>query len=534
MKIKPLFFLLLLFQFSGYSQQDAWVYFSDKPDVDFYFANPLQMLSQRSLDRRSVQNIPLDEKDVPVHPEYVTGLTQSPGITVMAVSKWLNAAHVRGEVADISALASLTYVSAVDFADNSLDASNRVRPQIPHSQRTQQVQQTQADFPYGGSANQIQMLNGQLLHQQDFTGSGMQIAVIDAGFPGVDSAAPFQRLHDNNLILGGYNFVNNSTDFYVGGNHGTYVLSTLGGYAENQLVGTAPDASYYLLVSEDVSSENPVEESYWAEAAEMADSLGVDVITTSLGYRPFDNPAYSYTYADMDGQTTFISRAAEIAFTRGMIVVVSAGNSGGSDDPHIWAPSDAEHVLSIGAVDATENYAGFSSTGPSADGRIKPDMAAQGQASTVSGTDGTIFTLNGTSFAAPILAGMITCFWQAAPDKTNQEIVDLVKQSCDQFASPDYLKGYGIPDFGQALALSVNQILASRIHPYPNPVSTSFYFDLPANASGHLKLYNNLGQLVFEKEVSNNPIDVSGLSSAMYFYQLQTSDQRINGKLIKQ
>ncbi|RYG49062.1 MAG: T9SS type A sorting domain-containing protein [Chitinophagaceae bacterium] len=533
MKFKSFVVLLFLIGAAGYGQQDAWVYFQDKPDAAFFLSNPLEMLSQRALDRRVSQNIALDEKDVPVHENYISGLQQSAGITVMAVSKWLNAAHVRGEAAQIAALTNLTYVASIDFADNVLDApGSRLRPEVP----TARQQQAQVTYPYGASANQVQMLNGHLLHEQNLTGTGIWIAVLDAGFPGVDSSAPFQRLRDNGLILGGYDFVSGSENFYAGGNHGTVVLSTMGAYVEDQLIGTAPDASYYLFVTEDVTSENPVEESYWAEAAERADSLGVNIITSSLGYRSFDNPAYNYTYAGMDGQTTFVTRAAEVAFSRGMVVVASAGNSGASGDPHIMAPSDGAHVLCIGAVDSAENYAGFSSTGPSADGRIKPDVVAKGSGATVSGVSGTVSTLSGTSFSCPIIAGMVACLWQALPDKTNQQIIDFVRQSADQFAMPDALKGYGVPDFQLALqqALSSPETAIPSVSFYPNPASASIRFTLAEDDSGELHVKNSLGQDVLSEVIGNSPIDIGFLASGIYFYELKTKTGISTGKILKQ
>ncbi|MBF6608118.1 MAG: peptidase S8, partial [Flavobacterium sp.] len=285
---KYLSLFALFFLASAGAQEDAWIYFNDKPQAAFYLDNPLEMLSQRSLDRRTTQNIPLDFFDVPIEQSYIDQVAAT-AVTVMAKSKWLNAVHVRGVAADIYPLANLSFVASIDFADNALDSSDLSAISTSMAARPAAVQ---ADFQYGNSANQIEMLNGHLLHQQDFTGDGKIIAIMDAGFPQVDAAQPFQRLWDNGLILGGYNFVDGNNNIYSGNNHGTLVLSTMGGYAPNQLVGTAPDASYYLFITEDINSETPVEESYWVEAAEMADSLGVDVINTSLGYMYFDNPAY--------------------------------------------------------------------------------------------------------------------------------------------------------------------------------------------------------------------------------------------------
>lgn len=528
---------LVLSSFAGLAQQDAWVYFTGKPNAQQYLDNPLQMLSQRALDRRANQNIPLDSKDVPVHESYSAAIAAAPGITVMAKSKWLNALHIRGTQNDINALLALDFVLRIDFANKALNVAGKktIQPLVGIVNKTQE---TAANFNYGTSSNQIQMLNGQLLHQQGYTGSGKIIAVLDAGFPGVNTAQPFQRLLNNNQILGGYDFVNRNENVFTGNSHGTMVLSTMGGYKENSLVGTAPDASYYLFITENAASENPVEESLWVEAAEMADSLGVDVINTSLGYNNYDNPAYSYTYADMNGTTSFIARGADIAFSRGMIVVVSAGNDGSTAWHYIATPADAFNVLTVGAVTATENYAAFSSVGPTADGRIKPDVMAQGQAAVVSGTTGTIATNNGTSFSGPIIAGMVASLWQALPTKTNAEIVQIIRQSSDRFTAPNNQYGYGIPDFAQALSttLTIADSALESFVAYPNPVDAILYFKLPVTTDkATLTLYNSLGQMIAQKEINaeHPSIAVGNLNTGIYFYSLAAANGTRTGKISK-
>lgn len=533
---KQLLLLLLVFTAVCSAQQDAWVYFTDKPDADYYFENPLEMLSQRALDRRAAQGIELDELDVPIHQEYIDGVTAATGITVMAKSKWLNALHVRGELIDIAALTSLEFVDSIEYADKSLN--NPGRPAI--ASRQQQVNKTldvQADFDYGMSTTQIQMLNGHVLHQQDYTGEGMIIAVLDSGFPGVNTAQPFQNLLNNNRILGGYNFVAATDDFYTGNQHGTFVLSTMGGYVEGALVGTAPDASYYLFVTEDTTSENPVEESYWVEAAEMADSLGADVINTSLGYYDFDNPNYDYTYDDLDGQTAFITRGANIAFTRGMICVNSAGNTGSTEKPYVEVPADAANVLTVGAVNYEEQRGSFSSIGPTFDGRLKPDVMALGVAAIYSKTDGEISFGNGTSFASPITAGLVACLWQALPEKTNAEIMDLIKGSADRFNNPDYDYGYGIPNFALALnELSIQELSKKDFVVYPNPANNVFYIALPDDVTvASVIVYNSLGQVVLQQEViANKAISLSDLSLGFYNYKITSGSKAKTGKLIRQ
>lgn len=538
MKKIVLLFIFLLSQ-NIFSQEDAWVYFTDKPDSQYYFDNPLEMLSQRALDRRTNQGIALDILDVPIYQLYFDQISTSSGIEVKSKSKWMNAVHVRGSISAIDALADLTFVSNIQFANRSLNTQNRIANNSENKAVNKQLD-VQENFVYGNSSNQIQMLNGHLLHQQDYTGTGKIIAVMDAGFPNVNTASSFQRIRDNNQILGGYNFVARNENVYTSNSHGTLVLSLMAGYVENQLVGTAPDANYYLFITEDSADENPVEESYWVEAAELADSLGVDVINTSLGYFAYNNPSYSYTYADMNGVTSFISRGADIAFSRGMICVTSAGNSGNSANPNISTPADAIHTLTVGSVKFDETYSNFSSIGPTFDGRIKPDVMAQGQNPYFSTTSGSVSNASsGTSFSGPIIAGMVASFWQAIPWATNQQVVDFVLQSADRFTNPTTQFGYGIPNFQVALnmaQLSVEENEKIQFLVYPNPVKdkviVSFSNDLP---DVKFQIFNSLGQQIMEKTITqnNNLVATSELQNGIYFYKVLAKNTIQTGKIIK-
>jgi len=537
---KIMLFIAIIFSFNASAQEDAWVYFNNKPNFQTYLDNPLSMLSQRALNRRINQNIALDVKDVPVFQLYIDQITAANGITVMAKSKWLNCLHIRGTVDDINALTTFSFVEKVRFANASLNIGGRLsaynkKNRIKKVNKNLDVQTT---FNYGNSNNQIQMLNGNLLHQQNYTGAGKIIAVIDAGFPGVDVLPAFQRLRDNNLILGGYDFVNRNEDIYGDNSHGTLVLSTMGGYADNQLVGTAPDAAYYLFRTEDAITENPIEESLWVEAAETADSLGVDVLNTSLGYFDYDNTNYSYSYEDMNGITSFISRGADLAFSRGMVVVVSAGNSGSTNNPFIAVPGDALNVLTVGAVNSTEQYAAFSSIGPTFDQRVKPDVMAQGQSAVVCNQNGNIVTASGTSFSGPITAGLVTCLWQALPTKTNAEITQLIKASADNYTTPTAQFGYGIPDFSLALtnALSIENFSHSHFILTPNPTRGDLTISFPEKIENvTISIFNALGQLIVQKSAPKNlfSIDLNSFSNGVYLYSIQSNAINQNGKIIK-
>ncbi|WP_395047592.1 S8 family serine peptidase [Flavobacterium sp.] len=541
---KLLLFLIFTVSINAFSQEDAWVYFNAKPNASVFYSNPLSELTQRSLNRRTAQGIALDIKDAPLHQPYVDQITAATGITVLAKSKWLNMVHVQGLQTDIASLSGLSFVDHIQYANHSLNPGGRITSpsnKIGKVNKWQDTNETQITYDYGNSANQVQMLNCHILHQQNYTGAGKVVAILDAGFPGVNTAAPFASLRNRGLILGGYDFVNNSTSFYTGNNHGTNVLSTMGANATN-LVGTAPDASYYLFITEDIANEEPLELSNWVEGAEEADRLGVDVINSSLGYFGFDNAAYSYTYAKMNGQTSVASRAVDIAFSKGMICVISAGNEGANAEPHVGTPADATFAVTVGAVTSTEVKSGFSSIGPTGDGRMKPDLMARGSSSSISTPTGTITTANGTSFSSPILAGAITSFWSAFPNKTNAEIVQLVKASADRYAASIVTQnnnyGYGIPDFQAALntALSLTEQNLAIFNLYPNPANNEIEITSPDSImNSTIKFYNNLGQLVLEKNINaqTQKISLQSINSGVYYYNIASAEKTLFGKLIK-
>jgi hypothetical protein len=539
---KLVLFLFLVSSFACFSQEDAWVYFKDKPNATNLLASPLSILTQRALDRRTAQGIALDVQDVPIHQDYIDAVIASNGITVKAKSKWLNCLHVRGSQTDIRGLKSLSFVAKIDFVDKNLNnlvgkKSSKLKPRSANKQM-----EASTIFNYGDSFNQIQMINGHLLHQANYTGSGKIIAVLDAGFPQVNTASAFERLRTNNQILGSYNFVTKSTSVYEGNSHGTSVLGFIGGFVDGQLVGTAPDAKYYLYTTEDVGSENPVEESNWVEAAEEADRVGADIITSSLGYFDYDNGAYSHTYEDMKGDFAFASRGANIAFSKGIVVLASAGNSGQSSDPYIAIPAEAKNVIAVGAVQANRNYASFSSIGPSFDGRVKPDVTAQGL-NPYTFDNGTINNSgSGTSYSCPILAGMVACLWQALPNKTAIEIKELILQSSDNFSEPAIRSrpqyGFGIPDFDLALTKGLSVAHFSKIDflLFPNPTDDFVSVIVPnRSASARIVIYTLLGQKVLEKDIAKeeSTISVKSLNSGTYFYKIESNDFLKTGKIIK-
>lgn len=534
MNKKILFIGLFCIQFLAIAQEDAWVYLTDKVDVANAIANPITILTQKAIDRKTNHGVAIDSRDVPVNEAYITTLKNTTGITVLAKSKWFNAVHVRGTETDINNLTALGLVDHVDFADKSLNSARVSSPDDKF-----EIENTMVDFVYGNTQNQVEMINADDLHVADYTGTGVTVAVIDAGFSNVNTMAAFSRLRNAGNLLNGYDFVDRTTNVYASttSDHGVRVLSTMAGFVLNQFVGTAPDASYYLFRTEDGTSENPVEESYWVEAAERADSLGVDIINTSLGYKGYDNSNYSHVSADLDGNTTFITKGANIAFEKGMLLVNSAGNA---DVNGVNAPADAAGVFTIAAVDGNGVYAWFSSQGSAIQPTPKPDVAARGAGSYVIGSNGVIVQNNGTSFSSPIMAGGIACLMQALPNKTNAEIMQLVRDSGSQAGSHDFFIGYGIPDLQSALNMVLDTVTNSieQFKVFPNPVQNILHVNFPENTQeAMVYIHDVLGKQILKTALTQDSknLNLEHLSSGIYLVRLQGSNQKTNTfKLIKE
>ncbi|AVR45876.1 hypothetical protein C7S20_11780 [Christiangramia fulva] len=527
--MRKLLLLLLFLSLSGFSQEHAWVYFTDKANVEEALTHPESILSAEAIQRKALHNTPIDERDVPVNEDYIVAVKAQNGIQIKAKSKWLNCIHVIGTTEAILALEKLKFVDSIEFA---ADALNQRAP-LKQTKRHGKLEQA-ADYNYGSTANQVMMLNTDYLHKNDYTGDNMIIAVLDAGFPNVKSLQVFQDMRNNGHLLGGYDFPNRSDDFDNPSlsDHGTLVLSTMGGKIPNLFIGTAPEASYYLFRTEIATSETPVEESYWVEAAERADSLGADVINSSLSYSLFDNPAYNYSTEDMDGETAFVSRGAEIAMEKGMLVVVSAGNSAEDEEfPVVAAPADA-NVLTVGAVDPNENYVSFSSTGPSADNRVKPEVVAQGSQVAAIDESGHLVGVVGTSFSSPILAGSAASFWQSKPSLTNLEVKNFIIASASLYPNFNYKIGYGIPNFKKAYELAFPENFGSVAFA-PNPTSNILKIRNTNSEPFHFILFDTLGQKLFEKLDDNYEINMAGFSRGIYIAMFEQDGIRKSSLIIK-
>ncbi|ROI04718.1 T9SS C-terminal target domain-containing protein [Chryseobacterium sp. G0240] len=530
---------LLLFCFlTGYSYIPAqtklvFVYFTDKPNKAAFYANPLSELTQKSLNRRTTLGIPLNDQDAPIEPSYLQNL-QNLGFTVTDYSKWLNGAAVQATPAQIALLQAQPFVQSVESFARNASPGTRIKP-VDKWKDHASTQKTLTTFDYGSGAAQIDQVNIRPLHVAGYTGTGISIAVIDAGFPTVNTGSAFSRLWTNSQIKANYDFVTKTSDIYNTSlsSHGTVVLGTIGGYLENIFVGSAPDADFYLYRSENAAVEVPEEELYWIEAAEEADRKGVEIITSSLGYNVFDDPQYNYTYSDMNGSTSFIARAAGIAAEKGIFVLAAAGNSGEQTWHYLLTPSDNEKVFSIGSVDTAGASSGFSSYGPNALGVIKPDGSTQGTATTTV-YDGSTLTVNGTSIATPIAAGGVACFIQAFPTMNREQIRLKLRQTASLYPNHTDQMGYGILNFGSLYnnVLSISEVKKEKFTVFPNPVSHMLNV-----SSEHeiilLEVYDHLGRLI-RKNNHQKSINVEDFAKGVYYLKIQTKEKIYYEKFIKE
>jgi serine protease AprX len=446
--------LLVLFSFPGFSQKTNkyLVEFKDKTNSPFCICRPAEFLSARALERRALASIPIVENDLPVNPEYLRQLSAS-GIQIHTSTRWLNAAAVMADSATAKQLENLPFVKTVRYLGPHLKYRNP--PNRPAKKRAPLKSDPAIlgdDIPIWGYAGQQNELLGiPVLQLAGHRGAGIWVAVMDGGFTNVDTIPMFDSIGLQGRLIPGWDFVERDAGLFEAAQHGTSVLSVMASNLPRYFVGTAPDATYFLLKTEDTGGEFPIEEINWIAGAEWADSVGVDIINASLGYTSFNDNSLSHTYAELDGQTALGSRGASIAATKGMIICNSAGNEGDGAWHYLGVPADAPGVLAVGAVSADGKRAAFSSFGPTSDGRIKPDLVAPGDNVVVAGNVGIALGLSsGTSLASPMLAGALASLWSAFPEKTATELLKAVFNSADQYKKADNGRGYGLPDVTQA------------------------------------------------------------------------------------
>lgn len=409
-----------------------FVAFADKAGTDRI------ALSPTALEMREAHHITIDSLDYAVSATYLDSL-RSTGADVLHTSRWMNGATVKADSAMIKRIAAYPFVL---YTEKTRD-DEQAYPQ--YISRRKQQRDTTSAIDYGYAREQMETYNLPPLHNLGYHGQGIRMAVIDGGFENANTLAAFDSVRTR--ILGHYDLTDDPYDFFGStGSHGTMCLSAIAAIRENYH-GAATGAQYYIIRTEEYATESPKELDNWVAAIELADSLGVHISSTSLGYTEFDNPDCNLTYQDMDGRSNRASRAATIAARKGMLVVVAAGNEGSKPWYYISAPADADSILSVGAVDKDGYIAPFSSYGPTSDGRIKPEVCAVGWGTAlIQPSNNEIVASNGTSFACPLLAGMAACLWSALPDESAIQIRQRIIRSAHLYANPDDHYGYGIPD----------------------------------------------------------------------------------------
>jgi serine protease AprX len=510
------------------------VYFRDKGDNDPSGFSSGELLSERAIKRREKAGIPVpDLMDIPVFRGYIDQVSEL-GFTFHCASKWMNSALFKTQTpANTNLLLAFPFV---------LDVKIVKSPTAKKSQFIDKLDfpSVQADSPYD---RPITMVNGYPLHSSGFTGKGILIALLDGGFLYTDNASSLVNLRNRNGIKGAYDFVRKNKFVYNYSNHGTAVLSVLAGKIPEVIEGTSQGADYLLLRTEDTGSEFPVEEDFWVAGAEFADSSGADIISSSLGYANFDDHSLDYKYSDMNGNTAFITKAADIAASKGILVVNSAGNERSKKWIRIIAPSDGYAVVAVGAVDANNLISDFSSSGPSADGRVKPDNAAMGVSIPVQNDPNTITRSSGTSFSCPVLSGMSACLMQAVPKALNSDIIKVLHSSADRFEKPDSLYGYGIPDMADALTKLQDffvKVPEEETFVSPNPTTGDIEINFrSAPEMLIIEIYSASGKVVFNKkypEYAGRTLRISELQyreQGIYFVRLITGNGTFVNKVIK-
>lgn len=522
-KLAGLFIAFLFISSSSIQAQTNYyfyVQFADKNNSPYSLINPLAYLSQRAIDRRASFGITCDSTDLPVNPSYLQQI-KNLGIPVHSTSKWMNGATVLlGDSGLMTQVRAFPFVKFVQYT-GKLIGSALVSPAKVSSK---------INLDYGTATTQINQLNGTILHSEGYRGKGIVIGVLDAGFVNVNINPCFDSLRLQGRLLGTKDIINPNSNIYTEDNHGAMVLSTMTGNLPGQFLGTAPDASFWLIRTEYGPTEYKVETDFWCSGIEYADSVGVDVINSSLGYTQFDDPSMNFTYADMNGKVSRASRAAGLASKKGIIVCNSAGNDGNGSWHYVGSPADADGIISVGAVTSTGIPSSFSSFGPTSDLRVKPEICAMGTSSAVVSVAGTTTYGSGTSFASPIMAGMMACFLQRYKAMETQldmyTLLNSVFKSGNFFNNPTTQMGYGIPNFVQAeqnltLLNSLRLIEKNKFVLAYNPTFNTLTLRFtdgknPINAV--VRIYSVTGNLILSKSItdSSTVLSVDKLHAGIY------------------
>ncbi len=513
------------------------VFFKDKTGIPFTIAQPIEFLSQKAIDRRLRQGIDISPQDLPLNNSYVNGVRNA-GAKVFYQTRWMNGVLVKCDPTVISTLQNLAYVDHVEFVAPPASSSGGGRKSFNlHRKNNHTGFETE---------NQLRMIGVDRMQEGEYKGEGVVIALFDSGFPGVNLNLPFAHIFSEGRYNGevSFDFVHNSADVFQYDDHGTQVLSVIAANVPDAYTGGAYEANFQLYITEEVPTEYRVEEYNWLFAAERADSAGVDIINSSLGYYDFDDPRMNYSLEQMDGNTAVVTKAAQWAADRGILVIASAGNEGNIPAWRIvTAPADARDVLAIGAVNSTLQKSNSSSIGPTADGRIKPDLAALGVGVKVVNATGQISTASGTSLSAPLVTSLAAGILQRYPDLTNKQILDLLRQTASQGNKPDNALGYGIPNFVALVNFKEQAPQTNLFDVYPNPLIDDTLMVSPLDPalidSCEMEIISSQGQRVGQYTIHFNWLnrtfkkDISSLASGIYYIRIFSQETRHTFRVVK-
>lgn len=505
--------LLVLVLLKALPAQEARYWRVGLPDKD---PHAFPALSPAALENRYRLNLAVTLEDLPVSAAKTAELVACPQLRVVGISRWLNSAFIQTTLAEAELRQRFPWIATLSTMPARLGGTSALPP-IPNPET---IAPNAIAGDYGFASVQTRQVGLDCLHDQGYTGKGVKIAVFDSGFRNVNQIPAFDSLFMQNRVLLAYDFVNQDQSIYDEDNHGTHVLSVMAARLPGMYTGSAWQGDFLLARTETIFSETTQEESNWLMAMEWADSLGARVIQASLGYNRFDG-GLGYAYADLDGKTALISRAASFAAAKGMAVVVSAGNEGSNSWMYVTVPADADSILAVGSVDNSGDRSGFSSVGPTADGRIKPDVVAMGSSTAIISTSGSVSNSSGTSFAAPIIAGMAACLAQAHPNKAGWEIAQAIRLSADKASNPDNLYGYGIPNACRADSILRTATFLGRavsapaINLYPNPATDWVTISIADSTEFPLNLYDGQGR--FLREIRESPFWIGDLPVGTYW-----------------
>lgn len=538
-----LFLFFILFGFSLRAQDRYAIHYKYKPQDFYSLDDPSEFLTSSAIERRTRQRVPLDSLDLPVSEKYLESL--KPFVEQMLYnSNWLNASVVIANPEMLDQIQSLDFVESVVLVargfvpeGRQVQINNARTGMKANKKKASAVTEAPFDFQNG-------LLGIQEMHELGYTGKGITVAVFDAGFPGVDQIPTFSHLFEKNQIVGTKDFVHVwNQNVFSKNQHGTNVLSLMASNDPELLMSGAPDANYILCITEEVPTEFRIEEYNWIKAAEYADSLGVDIINSSLGYWDFDDPGMDYTLEDLDGETAVISKGAAIAAQKGILVVTSAGNYGNRGERSITAPADARGILSVGATNMGMDRASFSSQGPTADGRIKPEVSTFGEQVWLMRSSGNLGRSSGTSFSAPQIAAFAAGLWQAKPEWTREQLIEEILKSSSLADNPDNWLGYGIPNFAKAYygpILGGISVEEQEWKIFPNPIKgNELFIKFGNHEQSEFYLIDLKGHVVKQASLSRSNIrdpfevEIPELPSGVYIVELQSGSDIKRTKLMK-